>query len=71
MADEPKKRKAHPIARGFGALACLLFIALGILFFPVPLSGLAEKPWFVTIPLTCLLAVIYFGKLALTGRAPW
>ncbi len=71
MTDEPKNRKAHPIARGFAVLACILFLVLGILFFPVPLAGLADKPWFVTIPLTFLLAVFYFGKLAVTGRAPW
>lgn len=66
MADEPPPGKAHPVLRLLAGLGCLVFVALGVLFFP--LGGLAEEPWRLSAPLGAVVGAVYWGRVAATGR---
>lgn len=66
MADELQPRKAHPLVRLLAGIGCMVFIALGVLFFPV--AGLAEQPWQLSAPLGAVIGAVFCGRVAVTGR---
>ena len=66
MTDEPKPAKVRPVLRLFAGLGCLVFLALGVLFFP--LEGLAKQPWRLSAPLGAVVGAVYCGRIAATGR---
>lgn len=75
MVDEPKDRKAGPVARCLAGLACLVLLVLAVLFFPLdPLAALWERPTSLIVPVLSLGLAFLAGKFAVTGRAhrwPW
>jgi len=72
---ESKDRTAGAIPRSLAGLACLVFLLIAVLFFPLgSVADIVATPKSLITPLLSLGLAFFAGKFAITGRKhrwPW